>query len=159
MAFVGENGGPGGSRGLCAEVNLVPFIDLLSMSICFLLMTAVWVQTSALEVRQSHGTESRADHESVELTLGFPHRDVITVDIRKGRSRRSVRLVDASADGRLRRLGAFLEMAFPVSGPGTDATAVLTADARVSYGELVRVMDVLRRHQFGNLGVSPKEVR
>ena len=45
-----------GKKGLNAELNLVPFIDLLSMCICFLLMTAVWVQIGVLDVKQGIGT-------------------------------------------------------------------------------------------------------
>ena len=45
-------GGGGGGRGrnLNAELNLVPFIDLLSALITFLLATAVWSQTEAMKV-------------------------------------------------------------------------------------------------------------
>jgi biopolymer transport protein ExbD len=46
-------GGKGRGRSLYAELNLVPFIDLLSTCITFLLATAVWVQTEALEIEQA----------------------------------------------------------------------------------------------------------
>lgn len=38
---------------MSADLNLVPFIDLLSSCITFLLATAVWVQMSALDVEQA----------------------------------------------------------------------------------------------------------
>jgi biopolymer transport protein TolR len=44
--------GHGGKRSLDAELNLVPFIDLLCSLISFLLMTAVWMQVSSLELKQ-----------------------------------------------------------------------------------------------------------
>jgi biopolymer transport protein ExbD len=46
-------GGKGRGRSLYAELNLVPFIDLLSTCITFLLATAVWVQTQALDIEQA----------------------------------------------------------------------------------------------------------
>lgn len=48
-------GGGGGGRGrsVNAELNLVPFIDLLSACITFLLATAVWNQTEAMKVDQA----------------------------------------------------------------------------------------------------------
>jgi biopolymer transport protein ExbD len=58
----------GGRRTLDAELNLVPFIDLLCSLIAFLLMTAVWSQIAALEVQQT------AAGEAVEMpkeTLGL----------------------------------------------------------------------------------------
>jgi biopolymer transport protein ExbD len=42
----------GGKRGLDFELNLVPFIDLLSCCISFLLITAVWTQMGKLETSQ-----------------------------------------------------------------------------------------------------------
>lgn len=45
-------GGKGGRKGLNVNVNLVPFIDLLSALISFLIMTAVWNQTNLIEVEQ-----------------------------------------------------------------------------------------------------------
>lgn len=43
----------GGKKSLDAELNLVPFIDLLSCLISFLLITAVWTQISAVRVAQT----------------------------------------------------------------------------------------------------------
>ena len=42
----------GGKRGLDFELNLVPFIDLLSCCISFLLITAAWTQLARLETIQ-----------------------------------------------------------------------------------------------------------
>ena len=39
-------------RGMNADLNLVPFIDLLSVCITFLLLTAVWTQVQALAIDQ-----------------------------------------------------------------------------------------------------------
>ena len=47
-------GGGGGGRGrnVAADLNLVPFIDFLSVLITFLLLTAVWNQINAVQVDQ-----------------------------------------------------------------------------------------------------------
>lgn len=48
-------GGGGGGRGrnMNFDLNLVPFIDLMSTIIVFLIATAVWVQITSLNVEQS----------------------------------------------------------------------------------------------------------
>ena len=48
-------GGGGGGRGRSSnfDLNLVPFIDLLSTCITFLIATAVWTQISAMKVDQA----------------------------------------------------------------------------------------------------------
>lgn len=47
--------GKGKKKSLDSELNLVPFIDLLSCLISFLLITAVWTQVSTLRVSQTGG--------------------------------------------------------------------------------------------------------
>lgn len=46
-------GGGGRGKNMNASVNLVPFIDLLSTLITFLIATAVWVQTNSMQVDQA----------------------------------------------------------------------------------------------------------
>lgn len=48
-------GGKGGKKPLDTAINLVPFIDLMAVTIAFLLMTAVWTQIGRLQVSQSGG--------------------------------------------------------------------------------------------------------
>jgi biopolymer transport protein TolR len=70
---VAGGGGLGGFSGrrksLDAELNLVPFIDLLSMCICFLLMTAIWIEVGSISLRQLLGTEALDSNHPVELQL------------------------------------------------------------------------------------------
>jgi len=53
-----DSGGKGGRKGVDAQINMVPFIDLLVSLIAFLLMTAVWVQSGTLEAQQPAGAPS-----------------------------------------------------------------------------------------------------
>lgn len=53
-----DSGGKGKKKSLDSELNLVPFIDLLSCLISFLLITAVWTQISAVRA-QSTGSLSQ----------------------------------------------------------------------------------------------------
>jgi biopolymer transport protein ExbD len=53
MSFdVDTGGGKGGKKSLVAEVNVVPFIDLMSCLISFLLISAVWTQLARINVSQ-----------------------------------------------------------------------------------------------------------
>jgi biopolymer transport protein ExbD len=52
MASVSEGSGRRGARRtLDAPINLIPYIDLMTTIITFLMMTAVWIQVSALDVQ------------------------------------------------------------------------------------------------------------
>lgn len=58
MAGGMDLGSKGKKRSLDVAINLVPFIDLMSALICFLIMTAVWNQIDRLTVTQSGGPSS-----------------------------------------------------------------------------------------------------
>ncbi|CAN0275939.1 unnamed protein product, partial [Chrysoparadoxa australica] len=45
--------GLGQKKELDAQLYLTPFIDLLSTCVCFLLITAVWIEIGTVEVKQS----------------------------------------------------------------------------------------------------------
>jgi biopolymer transport protein ExbD len=47
-----NTGGKGGKKPLNADLNLVPYIDLLTCMVAFLLITAVWTQLARLSASQ-----------------------------------------------------------------------------------------------------------
>ncbi len=57
----------GGKRKGDFELNLVPFIDILSTCICFLLMTTMWVNLKGLNMKQAVGSET--DPKTAEAPL------------------------------------------------------------------------------------------
>jgi biopolymer transport protein TolR len=52
MSVSVETGGKSGKKELNAELNLVPYIDLLTCMVAFLLITAVWTQLARLQAQQ-----------------------------------------------------------------------------------------------------------
>lgn len=48
-------------KNLDFELNLIPFIDLLSVCICFLLLTAVWIQIGSMDVKQAVGGQPASE--------------------------------------------------------------------------------------------------
>jgi len=65
-----EPSGKGKKKALDAVVNVVPFIDLLSCCLAFLLITAVWTQVGKIQVSQAGGiSETPPDNKTLTLTL------------------------------------------------------------------------------------------
>jgi biopolymer transport protein TolR len=62
-------GGKGGKKPLDATINLVPFIDLMAVTISFLIMTAVWTQIGRLQVAQQAQNEPTDDKPILPITL------------------------------------------------------------------------------------------
>lgn len=52
-------------KNLDTEVDLVSFISLLSVCICFLLLTAIWIQIGSINVKQAVGGQSAAETKKV----------------------------------------------------------------------------------------------
>lgn len=52
MSVSVDTGGKGGKKSVNADLNLVPYIDLLTCMVAFLLITAVWSQLARLEAHQ-----------------------------------------------------------------------------------------------------------
>jgi biopolymer transport protein TolR len=71
-AAVPEPSGKGKKKALDAVVNVVPFIDLLSCCLAFLLITAVWTQVGKLQVAQAGGQNDQPpDQKTLILTLSL----------------------------------------------------------------------------------------
>jgi len=156
---VGGASGSGRKKSLDAEINLVSFIDLLSMCICFLLMTAVWLEVGALQVKQSHGTEAAATDQGQEIALNVASPTQADLVLKKsGRQLAKVALKAPDAAELAKQVDAAVAKWVTAGGvPQANAisAAMIETGPAVSYGDLVRVMDALRRNQVVNLGVVP----
>ena len=69
MAVVVDGGGGDRRKPLSADLNLVPYIDLLTCMVAFLLITAVWTQLARLEVQQRGQGETESPAAIDELRI------------------------------------------------------------------------------------------
>jgi biopolymer transport protein TolR len=167
MASAGPSPSSGRKKSLDAEVNLVPFIDLLSMCICFLLMTAVWMEVGSVNVKQSLGTEAPADNKQLsELDLKYVNPTSLQLNLKHNGATKSFTVQAATNEARLKQLhDTIIGLAGTLSfNKAQDlksqfsqniASAHITTMSGVSYGELVSVMDVFRDAGIMNLGLTP----
>jgi len=151
----------GRKKALDAEVNLVPFIDLLSMCICFLLMTAVWIQIGAMQIKQSHGTDAaQTSSKSYEMSVQFSGASAIQVSLkRSGKVVKKVDLKDSELSKVLAQFDSTIKTWSPIWKAGLLSSAMVTPAKDVPYGDLVATLDVLRKNQIVNLGIVPVSVR
>jgi hypothetical protein len=83
MAGTMGTGGDGrGRRALDTDINMVPMIDLLMVTIAFLLLTAVWSQMSRIEgsarVAGPDGTVPPVHERSLHVDMRSPDRFVLS---------------------------------------------------------------------------------
>ncbi len=168
MASAGPSPSSGRRRSLDAEINLVPFIDLLSMCICFLLMTAVWMEIGGVNIKQLVGIDAPKDAQNTyEMEIKYVKPQALELSLKRAGMRDQVLKVEAESNElrltKLRAVVTAFASSLPVSAV-TDLKAKLgqaisaarvTTQAGVSYGEIVSVMDTLRDLGIVSLGLVP----
>lgn len=149
--------GLGSKKELNAELNLTPFIDLLSTCVCFLLITAVWIEIGTVEIKQSHGTEAAASKkESYDLDLVYKNPTELRLNLK--RNGRRVKAFKVKAEDKT-QLQASLhstikDQVLKYRNKVIEiATATITPRSTVEYGQLVETLDTLRSNEIINIGV------
>ncbi len=149
-------GGGGGKKPLDSAINLVPFIDLMAVTIAFLVMSAVWTQVGALQVSQSGQAASQDQAQPTEqlkpvaillreasMTISFGGQPFDPIQItRDEKQKMDVTLLAA----RLKEVK---------SQEPTQTALTVTAEDSVRYDDLVRVIDTCTGNGFGAIAVSP----
>jgi biopolymer transport protein ExbD len=146
--------GKGGKKPLDASINLVPFIDLLSCCISFLLITAVWTQLARMDVTQKSKAPSGAVDEpptpSVSLTLYINKDGYIfskstgesTPIEMKGEDYDYVKLADIMAQAKK-------------DHPDKEDITIKSDDAIV-YNKVIKTMDIVISAKFPTVSLSDK---
>ena len=147
--------GHGGKKSLDASLNLVPFIDLLSCCISFLLITAVWTQIAGLQVASSGGppeapqkTENTIDVKLMLTEKGYSMSMAgALVEIPKIAGQGGAQVFDRKAlDEKLKTLKTSL--------PEQTAITVQPEDT-VAYSDLVETVDAALGQNLKNVTVAP----
>ena len=149
-----EHTGKGGKKSLDAEINLVPFIDLLSCCISFLLITAVWTQIAGLQVASSGGPPEQQQKQEN------------TIDVKLLLTEKGYQLTMAGASLEIPKLNGAQGAAYDkktlseklktlkASLPDQSAITVQPEDA-VAYSDLVETVDTCLGEQLRNVTVAP----
>jgi biopolymer transport protein TolR len=154
---VSGSGARGRGRSLDAEINLVPFIDLLSMCICFLLMTAVWIEIGAVQIKQFNGTGGMDTSQiNQELDVKFVHASKLDLKLKGKKGVKSFSVEGKDQSEMLSALETVFDKAFATAQWGTlISLARIYPQEGVSYGELLKVIDRFRARGVLNLGINP----
>jgi biopolymer transport protein ExbD len=151
---LGDAKGP--KKPLDATINLVPFIDLMAVTISFLIMTAVWTQIGRLQVSGGGGDGDptpEKDDKTVPVTLLLSEKDLrLTVGTSTFDPIPIVRDPKQQID--LTKLSERFKDVKEKLGPDQTAITVQTEDA-VRYEDLVHVIDVCIGDGFPSVSVAP----
>lgn len=148
-------GGGGGN-----EPNLTPFIDLFSVLICFLLMSAAWIQLEVMPSNIEKATSSDApaaeqppppldDEKKVQLAVEMaPQMVVFKEDQKLIGVPYQANKMDAEA---VKRVLQQWKERYP-----DKKDVVLNTEAQVMYGEMIKMYDLLVAGEFPDVGINPQ---
>ncbi|MDQ2638996.1 MAG: biopolymer transporter ExbD [Pseudomonadota bacterium] len=125
-----------------SELLLVPMIDIFTVLVTFLLMTAVFSRTVIMELKlPAPGTDSAEPQKGLVLEVEL-RKSGLTVQDRSGGVLKRLPRADAGAPYDLAGLSAYLQTVKAQFPQVTEATLLLEGD--ISYDHLVQVMDTVR---------------
>ncbi len=143
----------GRGRAKNLELNLVPFIDLMSVLITFLLISAVWTQVSMIQIGTSIYS---ADDKKTPPPIPKDVHIVLKLDITApgyvvtmGKEKKQLPKINGEYDDKA--LIAALT-AFKQQHPDKDDGAIAMSD-ELPYEILVRGMDDLLKSGFGQISI------
>lgn len=146
--------GKGGKKPLDAQINLVPFIDLLSCCISFLLITAVWTQLARMDVTQkgqgAAGAQDENQQQQVQLTL-FIDEHGYTFTKSTGET---TQIELQGEEYNYAKLSEVLQKAKTDHPDKNDIN--IKADDKVLYQKIISTMDIAVGAKFADVALSDK---
>lgn len=153
MAQVEESGGD--KRRVSVDVNIVPFIDLMSVLIIFLLITAVWSQVSMIQIGSSvYGKRSEQEDVKPPPRAEIPFRlDVKPFGYRVLVGRQLIQVPKLS-DGRYDEATLLAELKKVKELYPEKVDAVVTMSDELAYEYLIKGMDALLTAGFPEISIA-----
>jgi len=157
VGFVGHDSDKSG----VVELNLVPFIDLMSVCIIFLLITAVWTQVSMIQLGTS--IYARKTGDPATNTQEDPDSDVpFRVDVHL----KGYRVIIGSnrvniprqGNGRYNYKSLESEIKKIKSSYPKKVTVVVTSQDQLVYKHLILAMDLLLAAGFPEISIATGEM-
>jgi len=151
--------GTGDKKSVNVELNIIPFIDLMSCLTCFLLITAVWVNIAQLNIQPKGKTRDQAqvqqDDEHVTLSV-LVQSDKIWVGL--SRVNEFAEIPKKNDDQDWDKLESTLKehkaSAFFADRADIEIAAESTTTAPVKYQDIIHAMDLAVKVGFIDVGLS-----
>ena len=140
------------------EINLIPCIDLLSVCICFLLLTAVWLNIGSMNVKQAIGGQAVADTEKKPLLyVTFDQAGGLNLKVQESKlvPKNLSQLNLPGIAGEL-NVTELVKMINNIKTLEPQLKTVLIQPlAQTSYQDIIVLMDEFKKLNLSDLGVIP----
>ncbi len=147
-------------KGLDFEINLLSFIGLLAVCVCFLLLTAIWVHIGSMDVKQAIGgqpvTQGKSSPKIWVKMMSKGGLEFRLHDAPRKTSRRLRRAVIKGLENEKpdfeKVLGHLKILKEKI--PDLEESLVVPY-AQAKYEDIIHLMDYLKEGGMTSLGVSP----
>ena len=156
MAGVDVGGNRGARRSVDSEINMVPMIDLLMVTMSFLLLTAVWTHERRLDGTANvpgsdHAQPKVEDHARVHVEVPVDEGPL------KLTLRREARVIDSATLPRSEVTNLSASIAHMRSAHGeNDPVVVVHVDNAIPYRQMVAVMDAISKDRGSTVNLATK---
>lgn len=140
------------------EVDLVAFISLLSVCICFLLLTTIWIQIGSMNVKQAVGGQAVESKPKPEMWVVMNDTGELKFKLRHTTRKITRRFGNSKIEGvdgkpNVDELKTFLGK---LTGEFNGLTMALIRPAeKTPFEDIIQVMDTFRESGIEDLGVTP----
>lgn len=140
------------------EVDLVAFISLLSVCICFLLLTTIWIQIGSMNVKQAIGGQSVAAKPKPEMWVVLNPKGELKFKLRHSprkitRSFSNSKIEGVDGKPNFTELETFLTKL--TSEFGDLSMALIRPAEKTPFEDIIQIMDMFREKGIEDLGVTP----
>ncbi|MFK8138538.1 MAG: ExbD/TolR family protein [Bdellovibrionales bacterium] len=146
--------GPSEGRQTNVEPNLVPFIDLMSVCIIFLLVTAVWTQVSMIELGSSiYGKNTGNDSQNIKKV------EDIFLQIRLTNTGYIVKLQNSSfqipkLEGNFNKMELYNQLVQIKQRFPENSSATISLQDNLEYNDMIEGMDAILNAGFPEVAVA-----
>jgi biopolymer transport protein TolR len=152
---VSGNSGKGRKKKTNFELNLVPFIDVLSTCICFLLVTAVFINLGSIHVSQAVGSDKSKEKPKGSVTVSLGGKGDIRFEVKDVKGFRSPLITVNGDNGKVNFLRTE-EWIKSFASHYTDVkTVLIMPNPHSKYDDLIQLMAQFKQSSMDQIGIAP----
>ena len=141
------------------QLDLTPFISLLSVCICFLLLTVAWFQIGSLTVKQVMGGDTQRAEEKkdkISLWIYMKAQKKIEVRLKRGEKPLSQKFIHSSGNEDSFNFERFKKYIVDLKKTQANLNeAFIFPQEQAVYEDIVKIMDAVRQSGIFTMGLSP----
>jgi biopolymer transport protein TolR len=140
------------------EIDLVAFISLLSVCICFLLLTTIWIQIGSMNVKQAVGGQAMEAKPKPEMWVIMDALGALKFEVRNAspkitKSFNNTKISGIDGKPNTGELENFLTQVR--SNFSELSMALIRPAEKTPFEDIIKIMDVFRNKGIEDLGVTP----